>query len=172
MDTAAYAQELARRLTQAGAGNFHALGETVLLDGIAEGEKVLRVVSAGSGRTEQVMQALRRAESSLAPPVIVGRRFSEKAIAELNQADANYMDDRNLKIRLSAPAMLIRLQDEATPPAEAPRKTLRLSSAAGRWRIWQLRVTCRSALPRTRWWLWRPPACSSARDSVRPPAGA
>ncbi len=131
MDTAAYAQELARRLTQAGAGNFHALGETVLLDGIAEGEKVLRVVSAGSGRTEQVMQALRRAESSLAPPVIVGRRFSEKAIAELNQADANYMDDRNLKIRLSAPAMLIRLQDEATPPAEAPRKTLRLSGAAG-----------------------------------------
>lgn len=131
MDTAAYAQELARRLTQADAGAFRAVGDTVLLEGVAEGEGVLQVVSAGSGRTEQVMQALRRAGVMPTLPVIVGRRFSQNALAELNRADANYMDDRLLRIRLHAPAMLIRLQNEAAPPAEAPEKALRLSGTAG-----------------------------------------
>jgi len=131
MDTGVYAQELARRLAEAEAGRFRALGDTVRLEGVAEGDGSLQVVSAGSGRTEQVVQALRRARASPVVPVIVGRRFSQSAIAELNRADANYMDDRNLRIRLRAPAMLIRLQDEATPPPEAPQKTLRLSGAAG-----------------------------------------
>lgn len=131
MDTDTYAQELARRLTQADAGLFRAVGDTVLLEGVAEGESALQVVNAGSGRTEQVMQALRRAEALPALPVIVGRRFSQNAIAELNQADANYMDDRHLRIRLHTPAMLIRLQNEGAPPTEAPKKALRLSGAAG-----------------------------------------
>lgn len=131
MDTDTYAQELARRLTQADAGPFRAVGDTVLLEGVAEGEGALQVVSAGSGRTEQVIRALHRAGETLLTPVIVGRHFSQSAIAELTRADANYMDDRHLRVRLRTPAMLIHLQGEAPPPTRTSPGALRLSGAAG-----------------------------------------
>ena len=117
MNPEVYALDLARRLTQAEAGHFRAQRDTVFLDGAAEGAAHLQVIDAGSGRTEQVVQALRRAQVSPLVPVIVGRRFSKNALAELNSADANYMDDRHLKVRLRAPDMLIRLQDQVAPPA-------------------------------------------------------
>jgi len=131
MDTEAYALDLAHRLVQAGAGRFHALGDTVFLEGVAEGEGALQVISAGSGRTEQVVQALLRAPMLPGVPVIVGKRFSQNAIAELDRVDANYMDDRHLRIRLRTPAMLVHLQNEPQQAAAAPVKVLRLSGAAG-----------------------------------------
>ncbi|MBE0418142.1 MAG: hypothetical protein IBX63_10290, partial [Coriobacteriia bacterium] len=131
MKTEAYTIELARRLTQAEAGFFRAQGEIVTLDGAADDAGRLQIIDAGSGRTEQVIRALRRAQSTPLLAVIAGRRFSQNALAELNAADANYMDDRHLRVRLRTPNMLIRLQDEAPPPEERPAKMLRLSGAAG-----------------------------------------
>lgn len=131
MNTTAYAVELARRLTEAGAGQFHAHGKAVVLDGAQESANSLEVIDAGSGRTEQVIQALLRSRASLGVPVVVGRHFSQKALEALNSADANYMDDRHLKVRLREPGMLVRLQDEAGPKQEIKTTSLRLSRAAG-----------------------------------------
>lgn len=130
MDAEAYAAELARRLTQAEAGRFRAQGETVVLDGSDEASR-LQVIDARSGRTEQVIEALRRAQASPLVPVIAGRRFGQHALAELNAAEANYMDDRHLRVRLLTPNMLVRLQDQTPTPQEHPAKALRLSGAAG-----------------------------------------
>lgn len=132
MRTNTQALELARRLTQAEAGDFLAQGDTVVLGGARDGGTHLQVIDAGSGRTEQVIQALQRSKSAETPvPVIVGRRFSGRALDELNAADANYMDDRHLKVRLLKPPMLIRLQDDIGLPQERPATAVRLSGTAG-----------------------------------------
>ena len=131
MNTVTYAQELAHRLTQAAAGRFRAEGDTVVLDGVADGAGRLQVIDAGGGRIAQVAHALRRARESEFVSVVVGRHFGQKALDELNSADANYMDDRHLKIRLRTPDMFIRLQDEAARPQEQKPKALRLSGTAG-----------------------------------------
>lgn len=131
MNAEAYAIELARRLTQAEAGRFRAQGEVVTLDDAVDDTGRIQVVDAGSGRTEQVIQALRRAQALPSLSVIAGRRFSQRALAELNAAEANYMDDRHLRVRLLVPNMLIRLQDESKRPEERQARTLRLSGAAG-----------------------------------------
>lgn len=131
MNAEVHAAELARRLMEAEAGCFRAHGDTVLLDGAADGEGRLQIVDAGAGRTEQVAQALRQAQAMPPVPVIAGRHFSRKALMELNAADASYMDDRHLKVRLQAPRMLIRLQEEGAPTLERAAKTVRLSGAAG-----------------------------------------
>lgn len=131
MNAEAYALELARRLAQAEAGPFRAQGDTVTLDGVHDDTGRLQVIDAGSGRTEQVIQALRRSQTSPLVHVIAGRRFSQNALAELNAAEANYMDDRHLRVRLLTPNMLIRLQNESALPQERPAKALRLSGAAG-----------------------------------------
>lgn len=131
MNTETYALELARRLTQAEAGSFHAHGDTVALDSSPSNAGTLQIIDAGSGRTEQTMQALRHSQSSALTPVIVGRHFSQRARDELDSADANYMDDRYLRVRLHSPSMLIRLQDEAAPLHEQRATTLRLGGAAG-----------------------------------------
>jgi hypothetical protein len=130
MKAEVHAMELARRLTEAGAGRFHPKGDIVALAGTGDAEG-LQVIDAGSGRTEQVVQALRRARTSAFVPVIAGRHFSAPALAELNALDANYMDDRHLMVRLRTPAMLVRLQGEAQPRLEPPMSALRLSGAAG-----------------------------------------
>lgn len=123
--------ELARRLTEAGAGAFHPHADAVTLDDNGD-VTYLQIIDAGSGRTEQVIQALRRARQTAHVPVIVGRRFSAAALAELDDAQANYMDDRNLKVRLLTPHMLIRLQDGGSAAHPEPRGTrFRLSGAAG-----------------------------------------
>jgi hypothetical protein len=131
MSAKAHAIELARRLAQAEAGRFRAQGETVILDDAADHTGRLQVIDAGSGRTEQVRQALRRAQAPPLVSVIAGRHFSQQALAELNAAEANYVDDRHLRVRLLVPSMLIRLQYEIPPPQERPAKMLRLSGAAG-----------------------------------------
>lgn len=130
MNTEGHAAELARRLTEAGAGRFHAQGDIVVLTGTGEAGW-LQVIEAGSGRTEQVLQALRRAQASAFVPVIVGRHFSMPALAELSSAAANYMDDRHLMVRLRTPGMLVRLLDEAKPRLAPAVSALRLSGAAG-----------------------------------------
>ncbi len=130
MDTEAHAQDLARRLNKAEVGVFRAQGEEVLLDDVPQGNR-LRVIAVGSGRTEQVLAALHRAQSATRVPVIVGRRFSNRALDELNAADANYMDDRHLKVRLITPPMLIRLQDDAAPREKGPAPGFQLSGVAG-----------------------------------------
>ncbi|MDZ4169689.1 MAG: hypothetical protein U1E26_08550 [Coriobacteriia bacterium] len=131
MNTNAHADELAHRLTQAEAGRFRAQGDTVILDGAVGDTGRIQVIDAGSGRTQQTMQALRRTRESPHVPLIAGRHFSEHALAELNSADANYMDDRHLRVRLLTPNILIRLQEQAPTPEEPPAKNLRLSGAAG-----------------------------------------
>lgn len=131
MNTEAHAQELARRLTQAKAGFFQADGDTVALDAAPGRATALQVVDAGSGRTEQVLQALRRAQATALIPVIVSRHFGRQALEELDCADANYMDDRHLRVRLKSPDMLVRLQDAAAPRQERSKGALRLSGAAG-----------------------------------------
>ncbi|MGV8083996.1 MAG: hypothetical protein AB2L09_10250 [Coriobacteriia bacterium] len=132
MDTEAHALELARRLNQAETDRFRAQGYTVVLIGDPDSQDRLQIVDAGSGRTEQVVQALRRSQASSVVPVIVGRHFSQKALAELESAGMNYMDDRHLKVRLHTPSLLIWLRDEARPPQrERQAKALRLSGAAG-----------------------------------------
>jgi hypothetical protein len=131
MNAEAQAMELAERLTRSGAGQFHSRRDVVILDGVSEGADQLQVTDAGSGRTEQVIQALRRAQASPFVSVIVGRRFSQHALVELSAAEANYMDDRHLRVRLLTPNMLIRLQGEVAPPQERSAKALRLSGAAG-----------------------------------------
>lgn len=131
MNAEAYALELARRLTQAEVGRFHAQGDRVSFDGVTVADGQLQVIDAGSGRTEQVVQALLRSRMSVAVPVVVGRRFSESALAALSAADVNYMDDRQLKVRLSTPDMLVRLVDEASPIQDRPVRKLRLSGASG-----------------------------------------
>jgi len=130
MSAEVHADELARRLTEAGAGRFHAQGDIVVLSGSGDAGW-LQVVDAGSGRTEQVVQALRRAKASAFVPVVAGRHFSAPALAELSSAAANYMDDRHLMVRLRTPGMLVRLQDEAQPRPALPTGALRLSRAAG-----------------------------------------
>lgn len=129
MNTEAQAVELARRLSEAGAGRFHARGDIVVLAGAGDAGW-LQVIDAGAGRTEQVVQALRRAHASAFVPVVVGRRFSAPALAELTSVDANYMDDRHLMVRLHAPALLVRLQVEAQPRVAPQKSALRLSGAA------------------------------------------
>lgn len=130
MNAEAQAVELARRLSEAGAGRFHAQGDIVVLAGAGDAGW-LKVIDAGSGRTEQVVQALRRAHASAFVPVVVGRRFSAPALAELTSVDANYMDDRHLMVRLHAPALLVRLQVESQPRVAPPKSALRLGGAAG-----------------------------------------
>ncbi len=125
------ARELARRLTQAKVGSFRAAGDTVALDTSIDRAAALQVVGAGSGRIEQVLQALRRSQTATLTPVIVGRHFSRQALEELDSADANYMDDRHLRVRLKSPDMLVRLQDAAAPRQERSKSALRLSGAAG-----------------------------------------
>lgn len=131
MDAETHALELARRLTQTEVARFRAVGDTVDLDGDYDYHVPLQVVDAGSGRTEQVELALGRSKASSGVPVIVGRHFSQKALAELNAAEANYMDDRHIRVRLMTPSILIRLQDDAEPPPERSATTLSLSGAAG-----------------------------------------
>lgn len=131
MNAEAYALELANRLTQSEAGPFRASGDTVLLDGAVDDTARIQIIDVGSGRTEQVIQALRRAQVSSHVPLIAGRRFSQRALAELNAADANYMDDRHLRVRLPSPSILIRLQNEAPPPQDRPSHSVRLNGAAG-----------------------------------------
>lgn len=131
MDTETYAQELARRLVRADAGSFRARGDTVTLYSGADSAGTLQIIDAGSGRTEQVVQALRRSQASPFVPVVVGRHFSEKALAELNSVEASYMDDRHLKVRLLAPSLLVHLQEEAGPSPQRRTNSLRLSGAAG-----------------------------------------
>lgn len=130
MNTEAHAAELARRLAEAGAGRFRAQGDIVSLAGTGDAGW-LQVIDAGSGRTEQVVQALRRAQASAFVTVVAGRHFSAPALTELTAADANYMDDRHLMVRLRTPAMLVRLQDESQPRFAPPKSALRLSGAAG-----------------------------------------
>lgn len=130
MSAEVQAAELARRLTKAGAGRFHAEGDVAMLDGCGDAGW-LQVIDAGSGRTEQVVQALRRARASAFVPVIAGRHFSAPALGELNAAQTNYMDDRHLMVRLRTPAMLVRLQDAAQPRLAPARSSPRLSGAAG-----------------------------------------
>jgi hypothetical protein len=125
------AQELARRLTQAKVGSFRAAGDTVALDMSIDRAAALQVVGAGSGRIEQVLQALRRSQTATLTPVIVARHFGRQALEELDSADANYMDDRHLRVRLKSPDMLVRLQDAAAPRQERSKSALRLSGAAG-----------------------------------------
>ena len=158
MNTETYALELARRLTQAEAGSFHAHGETVALDSGPSNAETLQVIDAGSGRTEQTMRALRHSQTMSLVPVIVGRHFSEMALAELNSASANYMDDRHLNVRLLVPSMLVRLHDEVGPPYKRPSSLLRLSGAAGgvalallsdparEWKVTDLAVEGRASL--------------------------
>ena len=131
MKEEANAQELARRLTQAKAGSFRAAGDTVALETSLDRAAALQVVDAGSGRTEQVLQAMRRSQAAALTPVIVGRRFSRLALEELDSADVNYMDDRHLRVRLQSPDMLIRLRDADAPRQERNKHALRLSGAAG-----------------------------------------
>jgi len=130
MNAEAHAAELARRLAEAGAGRFHSQGDIVVLAGTGDAGW-LQVIDAGSGRTEQVVQALRRAQASAFVPVVAGRHFSAPALAELNSVDADYMDDRHLMVRLRSPRMLVRLQDEARPRLAPPLSAARLSGAAG-----------------------------------------
>jgi hypothetical protein len=131
MEAQANALELARRLTQAKAGSFRAVGDAVALETSRNPAAALQVIDAGSGRTEQVMKALRRLQVTALVPVIVGHHFSRQALEELDSADANYMDDRHLRVRLQSPAMLIRLHDAAVPRPERSKNALRLSGAAG-----------------------------------------
>lgn len=131
MKAEAHAQELARRLIQAKAGSFHADGDIVAPDATPDRATALQVIDAGSGRTEQVLQALRRAQATTLIPVIVSRHFGRQAIEELDGADANYMDDRHLRVRLKSPDMLVRLQDAVAPRQERSKSALRLSGAAG-----------------------------------------
>lgn len=131
MDTEIYALELARRLTRTEVARFRAAGDTVGLDGDYDYHVPLRVIGAGSGRAEQVERALERSKTSSGVPVIVGRHFGQKTLAALNAADANYMDDRHLRVRLMTPSILIRLQGEVEPLPDRPSHTLRLSGAAG-----------------------------------------
>ncbi len=131
MDSEIQALELARRLTQTEVARFRAVGDTVVLDGDYDYHIPLQVVDAGSGRTEQVELALGRSKASSGVPVIVGRHFSQKALAALNAAEANYMDDRHIRVRLMTPSILIRLRDEAELPPERPSASLGLGGAAG-----------------------------------------
>ncbi len=158
MKADAQAQELARRLTQAKAGSFRAAGDTVALETSPDRAAALQVVDAGSGRTEQVLQALRRSQAAALIPVIVSRHFGRQALEELDSADANYMDDRHLRVRLQSPDMLIRLHDAAVPRQERSKNALRLSGAAGgvalallsdpgrEWKVSDLAVEGRVAL--------------------------
>ena len=130
MDTEFYAQELARRLNEADAVRFRAVRDTVILDG-AGYYKALRVVDAGSGRTEQVERAIVRAAEWAETPVIVGRRFSGAALRVLDSAGANYMDDRHIRVRMMTPDILIRLTDAAEPLPEPRTPALVLAGAAG-----------------------------------------
>jgi hypothetical protein len=131
METQVYAQELARRLNRADVARFRADGDTVLFDGDYDYQVPLNLVDAGSGRREQVERALDRAKLRPHLPVIVGRHFSSAALGVLNAAGANYMDDRHLRVRLLAPSILIRLQDEAEPLPEPRAKRVGLSGVAG-----------------------------------------
>ena len=131
MEAQANALELARRLTQAKAGSFRATGDTVALDTSLDRAAALQVIDAGAGRTEQVSQAMRRAQATVLTPVIVGRHFTWRALEELDSADANYMDDRHLRVRLQTPGMLIRLHDAAAPRQEQSKVARRLRGAAG-----------------------------------------
>ncbi len=158
MDAETQALELARRLTQTEVARFRAVGDTVDLDGEYGYHVPLQVIDAGSGRTEQVELALGRSKTLSDVPVIVGRHFSKNALAELNAAEANYMDDRNIRVRLMTPNILIRLQDEAEPPPERSTTTLRLSGTAGGvalallsdpkrdWKVTDLAAEVRSSL--------------------------
>ncbi len=131
MEMQVYAQELARRLSRTDVAQFRAEGDKVILGGAHDFQVPLIPVDAGAGRREQVDRALDRAKTLPHVPVIVGRHFSQSAIHQLNSSDANYMDDRHLRVRLLAPSILIRLQDEAEPLPEPRAKPLSLSGAAG-----------------------------------------
>jgi hypothetical protein len=131
MTAQAHAVELARRLTEAKVGRFRAHGDLVVLDDAPGDAGHLLVIDAGSGRTEQVAKALQRAQAAPHVAVIAARHFSRGALAALDVNAANYMDDRNLHVRLLAPPMLVRLEYEAAPAVERPPKTFRLAGAAG-----------------------------------------
>jgi DNA-binding MarR family transcriptional regulator len=131
MNAEGSAQELARRLTRAKAGSFRAAGDTVTLATATDQAGVLQVIDAGAGRTEQVLQALHRGQEAALIPVIVGRHFTRQALEELDAADANYMDDRHLRVRLQSPDILVHLHDATVPRQERSKAALRLSGAAG-----------------------------------------
>lgn len=131
MNAEELATELARRLTQSEAGVFRAHAGVVVLDPEPLHAERLQVIDAGTGRTEQVAKALIGLSSADPVPVIVGRHFSQNALKQLNDADANYMDDRHLRVRLRSPSMLIRLQDDAVPPQARAAAGLRLGGVAG-----------------------------------------
>jgi hypothetical protein len=130
MNAGFYAQELARRLNETDVARFRAAEETVILDGPGF-YKPLRVVDAGSGRTEQVERAMAQAAAWSETPVVVGRHFSGAALRVLDSAGANYMDDRHIRVRMMTPDILIRLTDAAEPLPEPRTSPLVLAGAAG-----------------------------------------
>ena len=131
MDTEILAEELARRLNRAEVALFRAEGDKVVLDGDYGFHVPLVVADAGSGRAEQVRSALARAGELADVPVIVGRHFGRPSLDALSAADANYMDDRSLRVRLKTPSILVALVGDVEPLPEPRVLAPSLSGAAG-----------------------------------------
>ena len=104
------AQELARRLNAIGLGRFAAQDSQVIRPDVGLFVP-LTLVSAGRGRPYEVEQAIHRAKD-IDAPVLFAESFWPGGLELLARADANYIDDTRLHIRLLAPDMMVHVVDE------------------------------------------------------------
>jgi predicted transcriptional regulator len=124
------AELLVRRLAEAGLDGFAPYGSTVARP--STGFYVpLTLINAGRGRPYEVEQALHKADG-IEAPVLFAERFWPGGLKLLEDAKANYLDDRHAHISVPAPQMFVHIVDgDEVVPAPVEPGGLRLDGVAG-----------------------------------------
>jgi hypothetical protein len=131
MRVEALAADLVDRLNRIGLTAYYAGKGRVIIKADEEARCSITVIDAGAGRTEQVLKALSAELSIPGLGIIVARRFTKRALEALEAADANYMDDGILRLKITQPPIFVRVQEQPPRKVIPPATSFQFCGAAG-----------------------------------------